>query len=71
MEDYGNLAALLGDSDRDSDRESSTKDVSDGMDGQDSRDQVFASAAEEAFHALKEGSAKDFAEALKVALGAC
>lgn len=71
MKDYGNLAALLGESDNSKDDESSIKDDTDGMDGQDSSDQVFASAAQEAFHAIKENDAEGFAEALKVALGAC
>lgn len=70
MEDYGNLAALLGET-KGSDKESSTKDTDDGMDGQDSSDQVFASAAKEAFHAIKENDAAAFTEALKTALGAC
>lgn len=70
MDDYGNLAALLGET-KGSDKESSKKDDDDGMDGQDSSNQVFTSAAKEAFHALKENDADGFAEALKAALGAC
>lgn len=71
MKDYGNLAALLGESDDEPETDSLAKDDDDGMDGQDSGHQVFVAAAQEAFHAIKENDAKGFAEALKTALSAC
>lgn len=71
MEDYGNLAALLGDKDTGQGDTTQDEDAKDGMDGQDSRAQIFASAAKEAFHALKENDSEGFTEALKAALGAC
>lgn len=71
MEDFGNLAALLGEHDKDSDEESQPEDKDDGMDGQNSRNQIFASAAKEAFVALKQNDSEGFAEALKAALGVC
>lgn len=71
MQDFSNLTALLGDSDKDAPAETTLKEPSDDMDAEDSSNQVFASAAQEAFHAIKQNDAKGFAEALKAALGAC
>lgn len=70
MADFGNLTKLLDSSGGDYDGETPSTEVSDDVGPEDSRDQVFNSAAQEAFHALKGDDAQGFAEALKTALEA-
>ena len=72
MADFENLSKLLGDTEPKAGPKVDMSRFDDGenddVDPEDSGSQVFNSAAQEAFHALKDGDIKAFTEALKTAI---